>query len=311
MTTKENEAVAPAQTDPALDKFFTDNEELLTGAETVETEETPEAKIPVTEDHEPDDVDTEVIPEDDETHAPEDDDIPEKFKGKTVKDLIKSYQNLEALYGKKAAEPKPVEPSDPNKVYTMQDIPIMSDSKLDEFIAIYEDYLMTPDQSLDDAENFGRKTIEYNKLMMEKAQRNVKLQHSTAQLREQNNQVKASYDGKKHLDADEFEQVVAYAVTKLSDNGELTIGDMDVAMHKLFPDKWIKRNIDKDKQRIASAQTRQTPRIIPGGGANTAPTGLKSFKEISAMDEYAYEQYLEKLSPAQLEQHKKIIKRGT
>ena len=301
---KENETVAPAQTDPALNRFFSDDEDLISGEETVETEETPEVEEPEVED-----LDPEEIPEVLEDDPASDTDEPDKFRGKSREDIIKSYQNLEALYGKKAAEPKPAEaPADLTKEYYPSDIPTMPDNVLDLFIADYEDYLQTPNQSLDDSENFGRKTIEYNKMMMEKAKRQTVLQHSVSQLQEHNKQVKASYEGSKHLTAEELDHVAVYATTKLSDDGKLTIGDMDVAMHKLFPDKWIKRNIDKDKQRIANAQTRQTPRIAPSGGSGNPPSSIKSVKEIAAMNEWEYDAYLETLDSSQLAQLKQKLK---
>lgn len=299
---KKKEVAPEVQTDPTLDRFFTDDEipeEVETDVETAEPEEEPA---------DPD--------EPEETDEPEEQPLipKDKFDGKSREEILEAYKNLEALSGRQAQEigelrkPKPAEPP---KEYNLNNLKEWPENVLDEKIQMYEDYLAAPDKAIEDGENFGIYTVHYNRMMVEKAKREAIAHTTTRQVHESNAQVQAKYPGKAYLTESEMKEASQFAITKLSDDGALTEQDLDVAVHKLFPDKWLTLNIDKERVRMTQVQTKRTPMVTPKAGDPRPSAGNKSLEELSKMDEDSYEAYLDTLSPAQLDKlQEKINKRG-
>lgn len=289
------------QTSKEEDRFFSNetDDELDLGLE-------PETEEPETEEESDDEDD----PETDE--SPETDE-PDKFKGKSREDIIKSYQNLEALAGShaqtiselKKTKDKPEEQPE-NREYSVKDIPTIPDNTLDSMIATYEEYLAKPGASIDDSDNYGNNTILYNRLMAEKSARTVQQRNSVKNVEVANATTVHEYKNKAAVTEAEYAQIIDFAKNKLSDTGEITDGDLDVAMHKLFPSKYNKTLADKDRKRIADAKTKVTPRITPGG-SDHGGSAIKPIKEMDEMDDVQLDQYLESLSMDQLAEVKKLL----
>ena len=227
---------------------------------------------------------------------------PDKFKNKTREEIIESYKNLEALSGKQAQtigelrkQAQPKEEQLPEGGYTIKDIPNIPDNTLDSIIATYEEYLSTPGKSIDDSDNFGDITIQYSKLVAEKTMRIALNKTSGKDIETKNAVTVHEYQNKEAVTEAEYAEMIQYAKTKLSDNGEITKNDLDVAMLKLFPAKYHKALVDKDKKRIADAKTQATPRLTPSGDGTGAPS-VKSIKEINKMTDDQLDKYLESLS---------------
>lgn len=297
-----------AQSDKDLDRFFIEDPNDLPPEEQ-DGEETPENDDDAQEEGNPPD-------EDADTDAPEETtEQPDKFKGKSLEEIKNAYKNLETMMGKQAQElgelrkavTQPAEPS--KKHWTAADIPVIPDADLDYVIAQHEAYLLTPDQALTDSENFPAITIQYNKLMAEKAKREALKATKSITVTQANNAVVSNYHGNDAVTADELDQMKQYALQRLTDTGEITKDDLDVAMHKLFPGKWVMLNADKERKRIAKAQTEATPRIVPdkaGGGSKA----LKTPEELGKMSDIEYEQYLDSLSDTELKALKERIRKG-
>jgi hypothetical protein len=306
---KKKEVVIETQTDPALERFFTD-EEIPAVEPAVEPEEPEEPEEePESEPEEPVDEEPEEEPE-----QPEQPPVAtDKFDGKSREEVLEAYKNLEALYGRQGqelGELKKAKPAEPPKEYDITNLKDWPESVLEEKIQMYETYLYTPSQSIDDSENFGIRTVQYNRMMVEKAKREAIAHTTTKQVHENNAQVAAKYPGKSYLTPTELSEASQFAIDKLSDDGSLTSADLDVAVHKLFPDKWIKLNVDKERVRMTQAQTKRTPMVTPKAGEVRNP-GLKSPEELAKMDEMAYNAYLDTLNPVQLAKlQERINKRG-
>lgn len=306
---KKKEVVVETQTDPDLDRFFTDDP-IPAEDQEVETAE-PEEEI-----SDPDEQEEEAEPDetpDEESELPPSAPL-DKFAGKSKEEILEAYKNLEALYGRQGQElgelkkPKPAEPA---KEYNLANLKEWPENVLDEKIQMYEEYLATPDKAIDDGENFGTYTVQYNRMMVEKAKREAIAHTTFKQVHESNTQVQAKYPGKAYLTDTELNEASQFAITKLSDDGSLTEQDLDVAVHKLFPDKWLTLNIDKERVRMTQAQTKRTPMVTPKAGEARPSAGNKSVEELSKMDEDSYKAYLDTLSPAQLDKlQEKINKRG-
>lgn len=260
------------------------------------------------------DADDDTDTDEEDQEAQEDD--ADKLDKMSPEEIKKAYRNLEAVVGRQgqelgelrkkvSPEPETKREYPPDKVYTEDDIPSLPDDVLDSMIKVYEDYLSIPNQSLDDAENFGIKTIQYNKLMLEKSQRMVQKKQTTQSIAAMNKSVAESYTAKMALSPADLAKAQDYALNKLSDDGKLTEHDLDVAVHKLFPDKWSNKTIEKERERIAKAKT-PTPRIPANASIN--PNKTVSISEVKAMDEDEYDYWVKNVaSDEQLAELEKLI----
>jgi len=305
MLDKEEVVSDDTQTSKEEDRFFSNEieDELDLGLEDDTDNTEPEEGEEVEEETNDDDSETDESPETDE---------PDKFKGKSREDIIKAYQNVEALAGSHAQTISELKKGQgqaeetPKKEYAVKDIPNISDNILDSMIATYEGYLVKPGASIDDADNYGNNTILYNRLMNEKSARTVQQRNSAKNVDVANATTVHEYKNKAAVTEAEYAKIIDFAKKKLSDTGEITGGDLDVAMHKLFPSKYNKTLADKDRKRIADAKTKVTPRITPGGSEHGG-SAFKTIKEMGEMDDVQLDSYFESLSIDQLAEVKKLL----
>lgn len=250
---------------------------------------------------------------------PEEEKPADKFAGKTPEEILEAYKNLEAMMGKQAQElgelrkrvdkPDSGDPPPANKALTFADILNGSDAALDAAIARYEEYLATPNQQIDDSENFGLYNVQYAKLLNERSIRNISIKAEAKAAIETNEALASKYKSGNNLSEAEIAKLKDYAEKRLSDNGKITEADLDVAMHKLYPDKWQRASIEKVKRQVAEAKTKATPRL--SGGTTSTATVVKTVDEVLSMDEDDMDSYLDTLSDNDLAELKaKINKKG-
>ncbi len=299
---KKQEVAAQAQTDPTLSPFFTD-------------EPIPETPVDEEYEEEKEEEPTGDEQEDGEEQSAEEEHAKQKdkFDGKSREEIIEAYRNLEALQGRQAqelGERRKQETTTETKEYNMTNLGEWPDSVLEKQIANYEEYLATPDQAINDSEHFGLFNAQHNRMVAEQAKRAALSVINSKQVKEDNSKVLSEHPAKQYLTQAELEQASQFAISKLADDGKLTASDLDVAVHKLFPDKWVQLTVDKERVRMTTVQTKRTP-MLSTSGNQPRTTGLKTPEEAAKMSEEAYEQYLDSLSYDQLTQLKaKINKRG-
>lgn len=288
--------------------------------EGVETTEPSQEEERFFADDELDMLDDGIDPEPDtEEQEPEEEKPADKFAGKTPEEILEAYKNLEAMMGKQAQElgelrkrvdkPDSGEPPPEGKAPTFADILNGSDTDLDAAIARYEEYLATPNMQIDESENYGLYNVQYAKLLNERSIRNIGKKAEAKAAVETNVNIANQYKNGKNLSEAEITKLKEYAEKRLSDDGRITEADLDVAMHKLYPDKWQRASIEKVKKQVAEAKTKATPRL--SGGTTSTATIVKTVEEVLSMDEDDMDSYLDTLSADDLaELRTKINKKG-
>ena len=253
-----------------------------------------------------DDTDEEVYGEEEES-AEEESEPKDKTDEMSLEELKKSYKNLESLAGRLGQEVgelrKRVAPVEEKKQYNVNDIPSMPDNVLDNFVQQYEDYLSKPGVNIEDSDKYPAMVVQYQKLIAEKATRGSLNAAKSSVVAADNEKEVSKYKSKSGITDAEAEAVKKFAL-KISDNGRITESDLEVALHKLYPDQYRKMLFDKDKQRLAKAQTK-TP-LIPAGGGQTKQTGL-SIEALEALDPDDYGRYVNSLSDADFAKLQKIM----
>lgn len=217
-----------------------------------------------------------------------------------VDDYKKAYENLEKLVGRQGQELGELrkyvqeKPADqPPEQKTVDDIPNMSVSELDNYISTYEQAVAEPNLLLEDEEKYNEYQSILRKLTQTRAEKGVleRLKH------EQRMQVihKSTEEFKKEnsLTDDETQSIMTYA-KRLSGGEEVGNADMEAAMLKLYPDKFYAQIAQKQKERIASAKSKTQPRLPSGN--RTVPTGGVTVKQLAEMDDSEREAYLENAS---------------
>lgn len=232
----------------------------------------------------------------------------------TPEELRKAYKNLETLVGKQGQElgelrkkvtVAPAEPEE-KKQYNENDIPNMPDNVLESYIATYKQWLSTPGISIEESDRFGQMTVQYQELLAERNARRTLGIAAKKALDDVNSAVVTEYKNKASLTDEEAKKALDFAIKKLSDDGKVTQDDLDVAVHKLFPEKYHKLRFDKEKERLAKAGTR-TP-TIPNNNRSSEPSKI-SLEKINKMDSDEYDAYVESLTDSQYAELKKLIKR--
>lgn len=285
----------------------TDNDDMFASNELLELQEEQNAGDPTV--NEDEDI---VIRDDDEevTLEPETDLEPkekDKFDGKSVEEIKEAYSNLEKLVGRQGQELGELrkqlqtesKPAEKQAGYTEADIPNMPDADLAQYLSQYEQWLSQPGIQLEEADKYSAYNLQYLKLYNEHQNRQARKQVQTVALTEANENIINTYPHKSLLTADELETAKAFALKSLADNGKITHADLDVALHKKFPDKYAKILSDKERQRIAKAQTSTTPRL-PTDGGGTAPKTV-TIAQIKAMSDEERDKFYEGLTVDQLE----------
>ena len=243
--------------------------------------------------------------EDEEEEKPKD-----KLDTMSAEDIKKAYKNLEALVGKQGQElgelrKKVTEaPKETKKDYSENDIPEMPDDVLDKYIAIYEQKLTAPNAAIEDSEQYGVMNVQFQKLLAEKNVRRALSISGRKTQEESNSAVVKDYKSKAGLTDEEAKQAREFAEKRLSDNGKITQDDLDVAIHKLFPEKYIKMRFDKEKERLAKAKTR-TP-TIPTSKTDSGTAKL-SIEKINSLDPDEYDNYIDSLSDKEFAELKKMM----
>jgi len=253
-----------------------------------------------------------------ETSEPETE-VKDKTAKWSIEEYQQAYKNLEKKLGEQGHElgelrkrvSEPEKKADDPIDYNPDQIPDIPDEHLKVLLRNYENYFNQKDINITDSENFGRITAEYQKLLQEQTLRNVSAKASKAQIAEKNAQAVATFSKQwdKVLTPEQVAQASEFARAKLSDDGSVTCDDLEVAMHRLFPSiyrsKVAQEIADKERKRIADAQTKTTPRI-PSSGSETR-SSLISVDKYMAMDMDEKEQYLYNLSPDQLAAFKSLV----
>lgn len=254
-----------------------------------------------------DDTDEEVYGEEEEESAEEESEPKDKTDEMSLEELKKSYKNLESLAGRLGQEVgelrKRVAPAEEKKQYNVNDIPSMPDNVLDNFVQQYEDYLSKPGVNIEDSDKYPAMVVQYQKLIAEKATRGSLNAAKSSVVAADNDKEVSKYKSKSGITDAEAEAVKKFAL-KISDNGRITESDLEVALHKLYPDQYRKMLFDKDKQRLAKAQTK-TP-MIPAGGGETKQTSL-SIEKLESLDPDEYDRYVNSLSDADFAKLQKIM----
>lgn len=253
-----------------------------------------------------DDTDEEVYGEEEES-TEEKSEPKDKTDEMSLEELKKSYKNLESLAGRLGQEVgelrKRVAPVEEKKQYNVNDIPSMPDNVLDNFVQQYEDYLSKPGVNIEDSDKYPAMVVQYQKLIAEKATRGSLNAAKSSVVAADNEKEVSKYKSKSGITDAEAEAVKKFAL-KISDNGRITESDLEVALHKLYPDQYRKMLFDKDKQRLAKAQTK-TP-MIPAGGGETKQTSL-SIEKLESLDPDEYDRYVNSLSDADFAKLQKIM----
>lgn len=246
------------------------------------------------------------------------DEAKDKFDGKSTDEIKAAYANLEKLTGrqgqelgdlrKKVAELESKDTSDPAKqdvAYTDADIPRMSDDVLRGYIEQYDKYLSTPGIQIEDADNYPIYNRQYTYLLLEQRDRMARKSAFTETVTVLNKQVAETYPSKNALTTEEMHVITDYAMTRLAEDGKITHSDLDVALHKKFPDKYVKLLNDKERHRISKAQTTTTPRL-PAGSESNHPKVITP-TQFANMSEDEQERIMERMSPTQLESLRRAI----
>jgi len=255
-----------------------------------------------------DDTDEEVYGEEEEESAEEESEPKDKTDEMSIEELKKSYKNLESLAGRLGQEvgelrKQAAKPTEEKRQYNVNDIPAMPDDVLDNYVQQYEDYLSKPGVNIEDSDKYPSMVVQYQKLIAEKATRGSLNAAKSSVVAADNEKEVSKYKSKSGITDAEAEAVKKFAL-KISDNGRITESDLEVALHKLYPDQYRKILFDKDKQRLAKAQTK-TP-LIPAGGGQTKQTGL-SIEALEALDPDDYGRYVNSLSDADFAKLQKIM----
>lgn len=250
------------------------------------------------EPEEPEDTDTV-----DEESEPTDSE-PQKTTGREnweLEDYKKAYESLESKLGKQGqelgeAKQKASEPEKKN--YTIDDVPDMDESILNDYIDAYENELSDPSIEFDDPERYKILRREYDVLKEERA-----IRKAMARL----NQIEA----KKVVATAQTEIITKYGLTeeeatkaitlakKLSDEGIPTKEDLEAAVYRVKPSAIEVAVTKKITSKISEAKSKATPRV-PSGSSSEAPKVI-SAEEFKKMDDFERERYLNECSVDEVE----------
>lgn len=261
----------------------------------------------------PDDEDSDDDPDDspdtndegdsDGEEEPVDEEEPEKDKAKewSYEDLKKAYQNLEKVVGrqgqelgelrKKQPQVNSSPDSDPNRTWTVADIPEMPDNVLESFIINYKNALSDPDLPLEDPEKYTRINLEFQELNVEKGVRKAMNRLGARDKAKTENEIIQEFANKANLADDDLKKVTSLA-KRMSETGDVTKEDLEAATFRLYPDNLRQYKAGGGKGPEAKANKPKVPARIPAGSrsgtpAPTSPT-VKTLREMDERDRDAY-----------------------
>jgi len=235
--------------------------------------------------------------------ADEEESEPGKDKAKewSYEDLKKAYQNLEKVVGrqgqelgelrKKQSQVNSSPDSDPNRTWTVADIPEMPDNVLESFIINYKYALSDPDLPLEDPEKYTRINLEFQELNVEKGVRKAMNRLGARDKAKTENEIIQEFANKANLAGDDLKKVTSLA-KRMSETGDVTKEDLEAATFRLYPDNLRQYKTGGGKGPEAKANKPKVPARIPAGSrsgtpAPTSPT-VKTLREMDERDRDAY-----------------------
>jgi len=235
--------------------------------------------------------------------ADEEESEPGKDKAKewSYEDLKKAYQNLEKVVGrqgqelgelrKKQSQVNSSPDSDPNRTWTVADIPEMPDNVLESFIINYKNALSDPDLPLEDPEKYTRINLEFQELNVEKGVRKAMNRLGARDKAKTENEIIQEFANKANLAGDDLKKVTSLA-KRMSETGDVTKEDLEAATFRLYPDNLRQYKTGGGKGPEAKANKPKVPARIPAGSrsgtpAPTSPT-VKTLREMDERDRDAY-----------------------
>ncbi len=235
--------------------------------------------------------------------ADEEESEPGKDKTKewSYEDLKKAYQNLEKVVGrqgqelgelrKKQPQVNSSPDSDPNRTWTVADIPDMPDNVLESFIINYKNALSDPDLPLEDPEKYTRINLEFQELNVEKGVRKAMNRLGARDKAKTENEIIQEFANKANLAGDDLKKVTSLA-KRMSETGDVTKEDLEAATFRLYPDNLRQYKTGGGKGPEAKANKPKVPARIPAGSrsgtpAPTSPT-VKTLREMDERDRDAY-----------------------
>lgn len=250
------------------------------------------------EPEEPEDTDTV-----DEESEPTDSE-PQKTTGREnwgLEDYKKAYESLESKLGKQGqelgeAKQKASEPEKKN--YTIDDVPDMEQSVLDEYIKAYENELSDPSIEFDDPERYKTLRREYDVLKEERAVRKAMARLNQIESKKVVATAQTDIKTKYGLTEEEATKAITLA-KKLSDEGIPTKEDLEAAVYRVKPSAIEVAVTKKLTSKISEAKSKATPRV-PSGSSSEAPKVI-SAEEFKKMDDLERERYLNECSVDEVE----------
>lgn len=277
----------------------------------------------------PEDDSFEVILEDDgwETETEEEatpvaddtpDDLPDKYKGKSVSEIARMHMEAEKLIGKQGQElgdlkkraEQPVERNEAKTINTLED------TELDATIEYVKEQIRKPNAALDD-ESYGNNIILYDELKEEKRKRSLLVERKMQTVSSANEKVMADFKAK-YGEAITFDMLSEIGKTagRLSEDGIIGIQQMQAALLAIYPEKFdtlvMKKSVDRKVEDAKSAaKIAEQPRVGTTGSNSPVKTPARyTVSEIAALPQYEQVKILRSMTPEQREKLKKQISGG-